>query len=238
MIRFNEDSKLTFKQLDTVFATAVSIVDNLPPVAINQLLTAYGGDMDNLLNEIFTQTNNVLSLNSTLDTERLNYVDQLEESMDETLKVQSYNYFKTTMLPNFRQGWRNLEWGNMIQLYPNSAYLAARSHGKCFAAGTPVLMADWTVKNIEDIYPGMEVMGVDFTPRRVLTRHIGSSKLYTVFQENGIDYTVNPEHILCLWDTKRKQYVEIEMKRFITYTKAKRDRFRGYRVFFLRYPCL
>ena len=89
MIRFNEDSKLTFKQLDTVFATAVSIVDNLPPVAINQLLTAYGGDMDNLLNEIFTQTNNVLSLNSTLDTERLNYVDQLEESMDETLKVQS-----------------------------------------------------------------------------------------------------------------------------------------------------
>lgn len=231
MIRFNEDSKLTFKQLDTVFATAVSIVDNLPPVAINQLLTAYGGDMDNLLNEIFTQTNNVLSLNSTLDTERLNYVDQLEESMDETLKVQSYNYFKTTMLPNFRQGWRNLEWGNMIQLYPNSAYLAARSHGKCFAAGTPVLMADWTVKNIEDIYPGMEVMGVDFTPRRVLTRHIGSSKLYTVFQENGIDYTVNPEHILCLWDTKRKQYVEIEMKRFITYTKAKRDRFRGYRVF-------
>ena len=134
MIRFNEDSKLTFKQLDTVFATAVSIVDNLPPVAINQLLTAYGGDMDNLLNEIFTQTNNVLSLNSTLDTERLNYVDQLEESMDETLKVQSYNYFKTTMLPNFRQGWRNLEWGNMIQLYPNSAYLAARSHGKCFAA--------------------------------------------------------------------------------------------------------
>ena len=32
----------------------------------------------------------------------INYVDQLKESMDETLKIHSYNYFKTTMLPNFR----------------------------------------------------------------------------------------------------------------------------------------
>lgn len=129
MIHFNEDLKLSYKQLDTVFSTAFNVLESLPPVAINQLVGGYGGDVDALLSEIFIQTNNVLSLNTTLETERLNYIDQLEESMDETLKVQSYNYFKTTMLPNFRQGWRNLEWGNMVQLYPNSAYLAARSHG-------------------------------------------------------------------------------------------------------------
>ena len=151
--------------------------------------------------------------------------------MDESLKVLSYNYFKTTMLPNFRQGWRNLEWGNMVQLYPNSAYLAARSHGKCFIRGTKVLMADFTVKNVEDIYPGMEVMGIDFTPRKVLTRHIGRSQMFRVEQENGMPYAVNRAHILCLWDTKRKKYVEVEMGVFLKYPVKKQRRFQGYRVF-------
>lgn len=231
MIRFNEGSKLSYKQLDTVFTTAFNVLEALPPVAINQLLAGYGGDVDNLLTEIFTQTNNVLTLNSTLDTERLNYIDQLEESMDETLKVQSYNYFKTTMLPNFRQGWRNLEWGNMVQLYPNSAYLAARSHGKCFAAGTRILMADFTVKNVEDIYPGMEVMGMDFTPRKVLTRHIGRAQMFRVDQEDGIPYAVNRAHILCLWDKRSKQFVEIEMGKFLKYEPKKQRRFQGYKIF-------
>lgn len=231
MIRFNEGSKLSYKQLDTVFTTAFNVLEALPPVAINQLLAGYGGDVDNLLTEIFTQTNNVLTLNSTLDTERLNYIDQLEESMDETLKVQSYNYFKTTMLPNFRQGWRNLEWGNMVQLYPNSAYLAARSHGKCFAAGTRILMADFTVKNVEDIYPGMEVMGMDFTPRKVLTRHIGRAQMFRVDQEDGMPYAVNRAHILCLWDKRSKQFVEIEMGKFLKYEPKKQRRFQGYKIF-------
>ena len=231
MILFNENNKLTYKQLDTVYSTAVNIIESLPPVALNQLYESYGGDMDALLSEIFRQTDNVLNLNHTLDTEKLAYVDQLQESMDDVLKIQSYNYFKTTMLPHFRQGWRNLEWGNMIQLYPSSAYLAARSHGKCFIRGTRILMADFSVKNVEDIYPGMEVMGMDFTPRTVLTRHIGRAKMYRVDQECAMAYAVNGNHIMCLWDTKRKHYVEIEMKQFLKYPIDKQRRFQGYRVF-------
>lgn len=238
MIKFNQDSKLSFKQLDTVFSTAFNVLEALPPVAINQLMSGYNNDIDSLLTEIFIQTNNVLSLNKTLDTERLSYIDQLEESMDETLKVQSYNYFKTTMLPNFRQGWRNLEWGNLIQLYPNSAYLAARSHGKCFAAGTRILMADFTIKNVEDIYPGMEVMGIDFTPRKVLTRHIGRAQMFRVEQEDGMPYAVNRNHILCLWDTKHRKFVEIEMGRFLNYAPSKQRRFQGYKVFSYDNPFL
>lgn len=231
MILFNENNKLSYKQLDTVYSTAVNIIDSLPPVALNQLYDSYGGDMDALLSEIFKQTDNVLRLNHTLDTEKISYVEQLQESMDDVLKIQSYNYFKTTMLPHFRQGWRNLEWGNMIQLYPSSAYLAARSHGKCFIRGTRILMADFSVKNVEDIYPGMEVMGMDFSPRKVLTRHIGRAKMYRVDQECAMAYAVNGNHIMCLWDTKRKHYVEVEMKQFLKYPVSKQRRFQGYRVF-------
>lgn len=238
MIEFNENNSLSFRQLDSIIDTATRIVRNLPIKAVNQLMDAYKGDQDAMLSEIFRQTENVLKLNTTLETERLSYVDQLTESMDDSLKIMSYNYFKTTMLPNFRQGWRNLEWGNMIQLYPNSGYLAARSHGKCFLAGTHILMADWTVKNVEDIYPGMEVMGMDFTPRKVLTRHIGRSQMFTVHQENGVSYTVNRFHILCLWDTKRKHYVEVPMGNFLKYPQEKQNRFRGYRVFSSDNPIL
>lgn len=238
MIEFNENNSLSFRQLDSIIDTTTRIIQDLPIKAVNQLMEVYKEDQDALLSEMFRQTENVLKLNTTLETERLSYVDQLIESMDDSLKIMSYNYFKTTMLPNFRQGWRNLEWGNMIQLYPNSAYLAARSHGKCFLAGTHILMADWTVKNVEDIYPGMEVMGMDFTPRKVLTRHIGRSQMFTVHQENGISYTVNRFHILCLWDTKRKHYVEVPMGNFLKYPQEKQNRFRGYRVFSSDNPIL
>lgn len=238
MIQFNENNKLSFRQLDSIIDTTTRIIQDLPITAVNQLMEVYKEDQDALLSEMFRQTENVLKLNTTLETERLSYVDQLTESMDDSLKIMSYNYFKTTMLPNFRQGWRNLEWGNMIQLYPNSGYLAARSHGKCFLAGTHILMADWTVKNVEDIYPGMEVMGMDFTPRKVLTRHIGAAQMFTVHQENGISYTVNRFHILCLWDTKRKHYVEVPMGNFLKYPQEKQNRFRGYRVFSSDNPIL
>ena len=231
MIRFNENGKLSYKQLDTVFDTTFQIVEALPPKAFGQLLEGYEGDIDKMMSEIFTQTSNVLDLGKTLDTEKLSYIEQLQETMDSTLKIKSYNYFKTTMLPNFRQGWRNLEWGNMVQLYPNSAYLAARSHGKCFAAGTPILMADFTVKNVENIFPGMEVMGVDFTPRKVLTRHIGRAQMFRIDQENGISYAVNRFHIMCFWDKRKKEYVEMEMGKYLKLSPRVQKRYQGYRVF-------
>jgi len=71
-------------------------------------------------------------LGRTLDSENLNYVENVKASMDTTLKILSFNYFKLTMLPKFRMGWRNVEWGNLTQLYPWSCYLCARAGGKSF----------------------------------------------------------------------------------------------------------
>ena len=238
MITFNSDLKLSFKQLEPVFETTFNILNDLPPIAVRQLFEAYGSDIDNLLNEIFTQTSNVLGLNKTLDSAKLSWVEGLEECMDDVLKIHSYNYFKTTMLPNFRQGWRNLEWGNLIQLYPSLGILAARAHGKCFAPGTRILMADFSVRNVEDIFPGMEVMGIDFTPRKVLTRHIGRSKMFRVEQENGMPYSVNRYHILCLYDTKSDSYVEMEMGKYLKLSNDRKKELYGYRVFSYDLPIL
>lgn len=113
------------------------IISNLPPKAIQELMSGYGNDLDKLLGEMRRQTAIVTHMDRTLDIEKLEYLSAVEQSMDLSLRKQSYNYFKTVCLPTFRQGWRNLEWGNIIQLYPYNGILASRSSGKshegCFA---------------------------------------------------------------------------------------------------------
>lgn len=108
------------------------IISNLPPKAIQELMSGYGNDLDELLGEMRRQTAIVTHMDRTLDIEKLEYLSAVEQSMDLSLRKQSYNYFKTVCLPTFRQGWRNLEWGNIVQLYLYSGILASRGSGKSF----------------------------------------------------------------------------------------------------------
>jgi hypothetical protein len=70
--------------------------------------------------------------------------------------------------------------------------------GKCLLKGTPIVMNDGTIKNVEDIQDGDLLMGDDSTPRTVLSLARGNDKMYSIIQENNDTYTVNSEHILCL----------------------------------------
>ena len=72
------------------------------------------------------------------------------------------------------------------------------NHDMCFASNTPVLMDDFSVKFVQDIKEGDTVMGVDFTPKKVSNLKSGRSRMYKISQLNGIPYTVNENHILCL----------------------------------------
>ena len=117
----------TYKQLQNIYTYVSEIIDTLPSKALDELLSGYDNDVEKLIDEITKQTNLVINHNSDkLNSESLGYLKELEYSMDQQLKKYSLNYFKATVLTNFEMGWRNLEWGNMIQLYPWSAYLAQR----------------------------------------------------------------------------------------------------------------
>lgn len=123
---------LTNNQLTYLYNAVDNIIERLPERALNQLLEGYGNDVDTMLREMVHQSEKALYLGRTLDSESLSYVDNVKASMDNTLKILSLNYFITTMLPKFRLGWRNIEWGNLTQLYPWSCYLCARASGKSF----------------------------------------------------------------------------------------------------------
>lgn len=68
--------------------------------------------------------------------------------------------------------------------------------GGCHAKGTKILMADRSVRNVEDVSLGDEVMGDDYTPRKVLMFHRGSDMMYKIKQDDGREMIVNSNHIV------------------------------------------
>lgn len=68
---------------------------------------------------------------------------------------------------------------------------------ECFKFGTEVLMADGTIRKIEDIKIGESVMGPDGKPRKVLERHTGIDNLYRLKGGSGCDdQIVNSRHLI------------------------------------------
>jgi hypothetical protein len=70
--------------------------------------------------------------------------------------------------------------------------------GKCHKKDTPIMMADGTIKLVQDIEVGDFLMGDDSKPRTILSLARGRDKMYDIIPIKGEKYTVNQEHILCL----------------------------------------
>lgn len=70
--------------------------------------------------------------------------------------------------------------------------------GKCLSLGTQVLMHNGSIKNVEDICVGDQVMGPDSSPRNVLATTKGIGPLYRINPTRGNPWVCNDEHILTL----------------------------------------
>ena len=70
--------------------------------------------------------------------------------------------------------------------------------GKCNGLDTPIMMYDGTIKMVQDVKVGDQLMGDDSTPRNVLSLARGREMMYDVIPNKGDTYTVNQSHILSL----------------------------------------
>ena len=68
----------------------------------------------------------------------------------------------------------------------------------CHAPGTPILMFDGTIRPVEEIQVGDELMGPDSRPRRVRELHTGRDVMIEVRPIKGDPFVVNAGHILTL----------------------------------------
>lgn len=70
----------------------------------------------------------------------------------------------------------------------------------CLGKDTPILMYDGSIKPIQDIRVGDKVMGVDSTPRNVLSVSTGIDKLYKIKPVKGDSWICNSQHLLTVYD--------------------------------------
>lgn len=115
--------------------------------------------------------------------------------------------------------------------------IAARpAMGKCLGKGTNVIMFDGSIKKVEDVLVGDKLMGVDSTPRNVLSLARGREQMYWVRQNKGIDYRVNESHILSLkrsgtqGQTKHGSILNIPLKEYLSQSNKFKTRNKGYKV--------
>ena len=115
--------------------------------------------------------------------------------------------------------------------------IAARpGMGLCLGKGTKVLMFDGTLKNVEDITVGEQLMGDDSTPRTVLSLARGSEKMYWIHQNKAQSYRVNESHILSLKRSRNsKKYTKgevlnIAVKEYLEKSDKFKSNYKGYKV--------
>ena len=84
----------------------------------------------------------------------------------------------------------------------------------CFARGTRVRMFNGTVKNIEDISVGEQVMGDDSTVRKVYDICRNQDVMYRISPARGESVVVNSKHILSLKDSTGK-ILDIALNEFL-----------------------
>jgi len=115
--------------------------------------------------------------------------------------------------------------------------IAARpAMGKCLGRGTKVVMFDGTLKNVEEIKVGDQLMGDDSTPRNILSLARGEEKMYWVRQNKGIDYRVNESHILSLKCSRNEgkhkhgDVLNISVKDYNKKSDKFHSNYKGYKV--------
>lgn len=102
--------------------------------------------------------------------------------------------------------------------------------GKCFAKGTQILMADGTVKSVEDVQVGDRLLGPDGGIRNVLTLGRGRETMYKVTPTKGDSYTVNESHILSLRNRHSQKVTNLEVKKYLAASAKWRGANQGWRV--------
>lgn len=97
------------------------------------------------------------------------------------------------------------------------AFLAPMKAGKCLGYGTKILMADGSIKEVQNLVVGDKLMGVDSKPRNVEIVSKGFGKMYHITsrmnslaknKKPDIDFICNGAHILVLKNAWKESKIE------------------------------
>lgn len=129
-----ENSKIsTIYHLDWIYQQIDSMIDLMDEKAIQEITSGSAKDLSTILNGMEDEAIKIFNgIPEPITSDKFYELESLTNSLDESLKILNYNYFKLTMLPEFYLGTHSIEWGNLVQIFQNVCIIAARSLGKSF----------------------------------------------------------------------------------------------------------
>lgn len=96
----------------------------------------------------------------------------------------------------------------IVNCYNSSGIIALpTAAGKCHGKGTKILMHDGSIKNVEDVKVGDQLMGPDSKPRNVLSLARGVDEMFLISPIKGDSWTCNKSHVLSLKATQESRGV-------------------------------
>ena len=100
----------------------------------------------------------------------------------------------------------------------------------CHALGEKLLMADGTVRSVENINIGDKLLGADGNPRTVLYKHMGNDLLYRIKPEKGEPFIVTGDHKLTLVSIKNsfrktEEISDITVSKWLSWTEDRRAKY-------------
>ncbi len=96
-------------------------------------------------------------------------------------------------------------------------WVAIEAATGCHGKDTELIMFDGSVKLVQDITVGEQLMGDDSTPRNVLELARGRELMYKIIPENGEPFVCNESHILSLKKHKNSLPITVSIKDFINW---------------------
>lgn len=208
------------RELATLATTIkqVALEDDLPAIDA----------VDRIQNELYKITTDSASSElkdmDEITGETLDYIKRMKKLGNKYLIGQTTGYYE---LDKKTTGFNE---GDLI-------IIAARpAMGKCLGRGTKVLMFSGSLKNVEDVIVGDQLMGDDSSPRNVLSTTSGTEQMYWVRQNKAIDYRVNESHILSLKRSRNEgphkngDVLNINVKEYADKSNKFRSNYKGYKV--------
>jgi len=122
---------------------------------------------------------------------------------------------------------------NVNLTIPQGQFVSLVGPSGCHRVGQLILMFDGTLKTIENIEVGEKLMGMDSTPRTVLSLVRGEGKMVQIIPTKGESFVVNEDHVLTLKrgmeknkkkpNNKGGQIVDVTVKDWLGWSKNQKN---------------
>lgn len=105
----------------------------------------------------------------------------------------------------------------------------------CHRKGQKILMFDGSLKKVEDIKVGDELMGMHSTSRKVQSLIRNQGQMYKIIPDKGDPFVVNEDHILTLVEdnynkSSNETLVDVSVKEWLDWSNGKKQTHKLFRV--------